>query len=238
LKQAAETGIYLDSILSNDEIIADNISWLSSPFLRCIQTSNSAIDAIQTIQGNIDGIKILPEYSIFEWDGHNGIFHKSLPTNLEERKHYFPRFDVQYKSMFIPELPEPRDQFHKRCQQVATAIQQRFIYRPKTAIVMVTHAAGCIGLAAALTNTSIADITPAAPCSIYKLTRASNSSVWMMDRHDIANSMNGYTNHISDMGTTTVPWNNFADKKYFHGYTGPATSKFAPAGYENRRDEL
>jgi broad specificity phosphatase PhoE len=238
LTQASATGICLDTILSKEDIRADNISWLSSPFLRCIQTSNAAIDAFHTIQGSIDDIKIQPEYSIFEWDGHNGIFHKSLPTNIEERKHYYPRFDVQHKSMFIPQLPEPRDQFHRRCQQVALAMHQRYVYQPKSAIIMVTHAAGCIGLAAALTNTTIADVTPAAPCSIYKLTRTSNTSVWTMDRHDIKNSMNGYTDHIQDMGTTTLPWNHFADKKFFHGYTGPATSRFAPAEYADRIEEL
>jgi hypothetical protein len=140
--------------------------------------------------------------------------------------------------MFVPQLPEPREQFHGRCQQVGAAIHKRYPYRPKTAIIAVTHAAGCIGLAAALTNSTIADITPAAPCSIYKLTRNSSTSVWSIDAHDIENSMNGYTDHISEMGKSTIPWNNFADKKYFHGYTGPATSRFAPAGFVARKDEL
>jgi broad specificity phosphatase PhoE len=240
LKQAAEMGAFLDSFLFNEGVHAENIYWMSSPFLRCLQTSHAAIDAFKSVDGDLDEIKILIEDSIFEWDGHNGIFHRSLPTNVEERRHYFPRLDAQYKSMFVPKLPEPRDQFHGRCQQVGTAVHKRYPYRPKTAIIAVTHAAGCIGLAAALTNLTIADITPAAPCSIYKLTRTSSTSTWTIDAHDIENSMNGYTDHISEMGQSTVPWNNFADKKYFHGYTGPATSRFAPAGYipVERKDEL
>ena len=238
MKQAAETGAFLDSFLLSEGIHADNLNWMSSPFLRCLQTSHAAIDAFKSFDGALDEIKILIEDSIFEWDGHNGIFHKSLPSNVEERRHYFPRLDLHYKSMFVPQLPEPRDQFHGRCQQVGTAIQKRYPYRPKSVIVAVTHAAGCIGLAAALTNLAIADITPAAPCSIYKLTRTSDTAIWTIDAHDSDNSMNGYTDHISDMGNSTTPWNNFADKKYFHGYTGPATSRFAPPGYIVRKDEL
>jgi broad specificity phosphatase PhoE len=225
-------------VLVKEGITTDSISWMSSPFLRCLQTSNAALDALSSIQGNPDEIKILPEYSIFEWDGHDGIFHQSLPRNLEERKHYFPRLDEHYQSMFIPTLPEPRAKFHDRCQKVASSIQKRYPFRPKTAIVAVTHAAGCIGLAAALTNLTISDITPAAPCSIYQLTRTSDTNIWNIDRHDVENSMNGYTSHISDMGESTVPWNNFADKRVFHGYTGPATSRFAPKGFSNRGEEL
>ena len=245
LKQAAETGSFLDTLLSNEGIRAEDIHWMSSPFLRCLQTSHAALDAFQTVSGDVHGIPINIEQSIFEWDGHNGLFHKSLPPNVEERQHYFPRLDLNYQSMFIPTLPEPREHFHARCQQVAAAIPQRYPYRPRTAIVAVTHAAGCIGLAAALTNRTLADITPAAPCSIYQLTRTSNNNnnnnnnnnsatttVWTMDAHDMKGSRNGYTDHLSDLGRTTIPWNNFcADKQYFHGYTGPATSRFAPDGY-------
>jgi broad specificity phosphatase PhoE len=238
LKQAAETGAFLDSLLYREGVDADNIYWMSSPFLRCLQTSHAALDSFKSVNGDLDEIKILAENSIFEWDGHNGLFHKSLPTNIEERKHYFPRLDLQYKSMFEPQLPEPRDQFHNRCQKVGTAIQKRYPFRPKTAIIAVTHAAGCIGLAAALTNSTIADITPAAPCSIYQLTRTSDANPWIIDAHDIENGMNGHTNHISEMGRSTIPWNNFADKKYFNGYTGPATSRFAPTGYIDRNEEL
>lgn len=226
-KQAHETGSFLDSLFAMEGISADNIVWMSSPFLRCLQTSHAAIDAFQEVGENVSDMKIFPEYSIFEWDGQGGKFHESLP-GLDERKHYFPRLDVKYESVFVPKLPEPRSEFHNRCQKAAEAINRRYPFRPKSAIIAVTHAAGCIGLAAAFTNQSISDITPAAPCSIYRLTRASDTSVWTMDPHDLENGMNGQTSHLSDLGKSTVPWNHFGDKRHFKGYTGPATSRFAP----------
>eukprot|EP00980_Cylindrotheca_fusiformis_P022846 scaffold9843_cov39-Cylindrotheca_fusiformis.AAC.1 len=80
----------------------DDITWMSSPFLRCLQTSNDALNAFQNV--NVDKLTIDPEYSIFEWDGHGGAWHSDLP-DLTERKHYFPRLNMDYKSFFVPELP-------------------------------------------------------------------------------------------------------------------------------------
>jgi hypothetical protein len=95
--------------------------------------------------------------------------------------------------------------------------------------VMVTHAAACIALTKILTNLNLSDITPAGPCSIYRLTRSSETEVWSIDAHDDLKGHNGFTGHLSEMGSTTVPWNKFGDgtreKKF---YTGPPTSRFAP----------
>lgn len=214
----------------------DDITWMSSPFLRCLQTSHEAIDAFQKLGGRND-LTILPEYSVFEWDGHNGKLHKSLP-DLGERKHYFPRVDVAYESLFIPDLPEPRTEFHSRCQRGVQAINHRYRFRPGTALIVVSHAAGCVGLSAAATNQTLASITPAAPCSVYRMTRTSDTPVWNMDAHDAVNSMNGHTAHLSDMGSSAMPWNNFGNKKIFRGYTGPATSRFAPQGFASREELL
>lgn len=242
MQQARDTGVFLDSLLVSEGITADNITWMSSPFLRCVQTSHIALDAFQNVKGSVANIKILPEYSVFEWDGHNGKLHESLPA-LEERQHYFPRLDATYESLFVPPLPEPRSAFHGRCQRAVNAISnsRHGRFRPGTALIVVSHAAGCIGMAAAATNRTLADITPAAPCSIYRLTRTSSDDTnettdgfgggWTMDAHDAVHSMNGHTAHVRELGTNTVPWNNFGDKKVFRGYTGPPTSRFAPAGY-------
>jgi hypothetical protein len=92
---------------------------------------------------------------------------------------------------------------------------------------MVSHAAGCVALAKTLTQQTLQDITPAGPCSIYGFTRMENTDVWSLDPHDKPQGMNGYTEHLSDMGSATVPWNNFGDGKTKF-YTGPATSRFAP----------
>jgi broad specificity phosphatase PhoE len=101
-QQAQETGKFLDSWLTEKGFSVDDITWMSSPFLRCVQTSDDALNSFRQV--DVHTLPILPEYSIFEWDGHGGEWHQDLPS-LEERKHYFPRLDVNYESSFIPTLP-------------------------------------------------------------------------------------------------------------------------------------
>lgn len=229
LEQARETGRFLDTLFSNEGIAAKDITWLSSPFLRCIQTSNAALDSFRNVE-DAYGLDILPEFSVFEWDGYGGKFHESLPP-LEERKHYFPRLNLSHKSLFEPELPEPRSKFQARCERTISELSQRYEYRAGTAIVVVSHAAGCIGMASAASKRPISEVSPASPCSIYRLTRTNDTDTWNLDNHDAEGSMNGHTDHMSSLGTNTVPWNNFADKSVFRGYTGPPNSRFAPEGY-------
>lgn len=100
-QQAQEVGKFLDRFLDENEL--EDITWMSSPFLRCIQTSNEALNAMKKLKG-AETLPILPEYSIFEWDGHGGEWHDDLPP-LSERKHYFPRLDTEYESFFTPALP-------------------------------------------------------------------------------------------------------------------------------------
>ena len=230
-QQAREVGIFLDSLLAEEGISADRITWLSSPFLRTLQTSNEALNVFEKTKG-AEQLKILPEYSVFAWDGKGGEWHKSLPP-IEERTHYFPRLDHTYQSLFVPTIPEPRTKFHGRCDRAIQSINKRFPYSPRTAIIVVTHAAACIGLARSAANVTLQDITPAGPCSVYRLTRTSNSQVWVLDPHDTPGSLNGHTDHLSDLGGNTVPWNNFGDKKINRGYTGPPKSRFAPPEVRN-----
>ena len=222
-QQAQEVGKYLDSWLDERNFKESDIKWYSSPFLRCLQTSDSALSAFRKV--SMDHIKILPEYSIFEWDGHEGEWHKDLPS-LEERKHYFPRLDTSYKSMYVPNLPEPRNKFFERCQNAIDCFHKQNPYKPRQVFVMVSHAAGCIALAKTLTKLNLTDITPAAPCSIFGFTRKSETDVWSIAAHDDLNGHNGYTGHLSDMSGATIPWNGFGDgvQKF---YTGPPTSRFA-----------
>jgi broad specificity phosphatase PhoE len=107
-QQARQVGEFLDEYLHARGLTHD-IAWLSSPFLRCLQTSNEALNAMKIANAHYEGsafreIPIFPEYSIFEWDGHQGEWHSDLPP-LEERKHYFPRLDMEYEGFFTPELP-------------------------------------------------------------------------------------------------------------------------------------
>lgn len=101
------------------------------------------------------------------------------------------------------------------------ALNQRFTYSPRTAIVIVSHAAGCVALARAAADSTLQDINPAGPCGVFRLTRTSNKEAWDLDHYGKVGGFNGHTAHLSDMGTTTVPWNHFGDKSVNKGYTGP-----------------
>ena len=232
-QQARETGIFLDSFFSQLNISPGNITWLSSPFLRCLQTSNDALNMMHQI-GDTDLVPILPEYSVFEMDGHDGVMHASLPP-VQEREHYFPRVNASHESLFVPPLPEPREGLLPRCDKAIQLFNQRYPHRPKTAFIIVTHAAACIGLVRAASQSTLADITPAAPCGIYVLTRnTSTATAWTLDPHDAPQSKNGFTQHISDLGKATKIWNHFGDKAVNIGYTGPPTSRFAPSNYKEQ----
>ena len=120
-QQAHETGVFLDSLLSQRGIQAKDIIWLSSPFLRCLQTSNDALNAFSRV--HVETLPILPEYSIFEWDGNDGKWHEDLPP-LAERKHYFPRLDVTHQSLFVPTLP---GSFDKKPRQRQSELTPKFM---------------------------------------------------------------------------------------------------------------
>lgn len=59
-QQAGETGRFLNELFSAEGYTADDITWMSSPFLRCLMTSNAAIDALSDIEGS-SKMEILPE---------------------------------------------------------------------------------------------------------------------------------------------------------------------------------
>eukprot|EP00545_Synedropsis_sp_CCMP1620_P003065 CAMPEP_0119004762 /NCGR_PEP_ID=MMETSP1176-20130426/1337_1 /TAXON_ID=265551 /ORGANISM="Synedropsis recta cf, Strain CCMP1620" /LENGTH=279 /DNA_ID=CAMNT_0006956507 /DNA_START=21 /DNA_END=860 /DNA_ORIENTATION=+ len=227
-QQARETGIFLDQLLAKEGFTGDRITWLASPFLRTLQTSDDALNAFTEI--DTKQISILPEYSVFEMDGHDGMLHKDLP-GMDERKCYFPRLDDTHESLFVPELPEPRDQFLTRCDNAMTSFNRRYSYSPGTAFVIVTHAAACIGLSRAASNATLQEVHAAGPCSVFRLTRTSPTDVWDLDHFSKEKGLNGYSDHISVKGNFTYPWNNFASKAINRGYTGPP-------GHAPNRDEL
>jgi hypothetical protein len=98
--------------------------------------------------------------------------------------------------LFIPRIPEPPTEFHSRCRKVVSSLNTRYPFVANTALIVVSHAEGCIGMTAAAANVTLADVTPAAPCSIYRLTRSSNIPVWELDPHNAPNSFNGRTAHL------------------------------------------
>jgi len=95
--------------------------------------------------------------------------------------------------------------FVTRCKLAMESIST--IYKPapdrNTALVIVTHAAGCIALTASAAEIDVKNVNAAAPCSVYRLTRPSGltSSSWSID-----NDVHGAKSHISCMGKTTWPW--------------------------------
>jgi hypothetical protein len=141
----------------------------------------------------------------------------------------YPQAFLEYLYMgsAIFSQSEPRSKFMERCQESINCIHKRHPYKPRQVLVLVSHAAGCIALAKTLTKLKLSDITPAGPCSIFGFTRTSDTDVWSVDSHDDLNGYNGFTGHLSEMGSATVPWNNFGDGKTKF-YTGPPDSRFAP----------
>jgi broad specificity phosphatase PhoE len=222
-RQAREVGQYLDQLFVKEGITAEDVTLVSSPFLRCVQTSNELLSEFQHCKGDVaENVSIKPEYSVFEFDLWDDGLHSSLPT-MKERKNYFPRLDESNQSTLIPSVPEDVPTFLKRCEDAIVHLEK--VYDSTPILIVVTHAACCIGLAKAATNTTLQEVNAAAPCSIYRLTMKQNSK-WEMDHFSDENGLNGYSNHLSDLGNNTFPWNHFernAENKGVigAGYTGP-----------------
>jgi hypothetical protein len=100
LLQARDTGVFL-----NQHFLPPHknkqITWLSSPFLRCLQTSDEMLHQIHSSDHNI---MIHPESSVWEIDLDGSDAPLCLPS-LQERKCYFPRLNDTHKSLFIPPIP-------------------------------------------------------------------------------------------------------------------------------------
>lgn len=196
--QARETGEYLNTLLAEDNISAEDVTVLSSPFLRCIQTTNNVLAKFKMEDAH--QLRIKPEDSVWEIDsGRNA--HSDLPT-VVERGCYFPRLDVEHESLFVPDVPEKfPDEFVPRCAKAVTELNKKYTYRSHSVLLVVTHAAGCIALAASAAGVHTDDINAAAPCSITKLSRSSNDDIW-----ELCDVNHGYKDHMSTLGKKTWPW--------------------------------
>lgn len=65
-EQARETGVYLDKFFREQNIAAEDITWLSSPFVRCLQTSTMALNAM-----TFDGANKIPIHQVRQsWKNH------------------------------------------------------------------------------------------------------------------------------------------------------------------------
>ena len=238
--QALETGVFLDSILSNEGISdADAITLLCSPFLRCIQTAN---EILRQFRHGREKVKIKLEHSVWEMDGHDGVNHRHIRKDIsQERFLYFPRIDTSHAPLFIPNLPESKEESLIRFQRVMEAIHQTYYNdcRPTNnpqVLIIVTHAAACIGIVKAATGKELHEITPAGPCSVYRLQKktteidgSNNRHFWDIDPYwRIPEGLNGHMQHITNAGQVTIPWNNYGPRCPItkrSKYTGPPRSE-------------
>lgn len=194
-KQAMELGHYFKTLRENEKgLDFQSFKVLTSPFVRCIQTANP-------IAGALDA-SLLVENSLWEI-----VYTKEVHPPLTERAAYFPRIDLEYESIFRPALDEPFPVAAlERYAKAAYAITERF--EKERGMVMVTHAAGVVGIVATLLQCSLSEVEEASPCGIFRLDRASPSSPWILNE-----SCNGYTDHMSELGNTkSWPDKNDPDK--------------------------
>jgi len=236
--QARDTGRYLGQLLKREKFDLSQLIVLASPFLRTIQTANEIVAQIeQSDPASTNSPSIKLECSVWEIDGDDGINHRSLPSPngldmgkiIYERQQYFPRIDTTYNSLFVPEIPETKMDSLKRLEKAVQGIEKRYPIpsESRQPIIVVTHAAACIGLAKAAAKSTLQEINPAGPCSIFRLDRG-QSPHWSLDHYSISNGMNGYLGHLREWGTATIPWNNFGpkDPKTGHSmYSGPPRSE-------------
>lgn len=148
----------------------------TSPFLRCIQTSNPIAQAYD--------VPLLVEDSLWEV-----VFTDEIMPTLDERSCYFPRIDTDYKSCF---KPEPKEDFPagalERYGRAAFELEARYLNQGDAsdeAIAICTHAAGVVTLVSALLKTPVAATNAALPCGIYRLEReglGDTSKPWKIHR--------------------------------------------------------
>jgi len=128
---------------------------ISSPFVRCIQTCNP-------IAGAYD-VPICVDNSLWEV-----VYTSEVMPDLTERAAYFPRVDVNYQSVFKPELDE---QFPVECieryAKAGALLLERFA--DEESIVICTHAAGVAALVASLLKAAVTSFKPVSPAAVYAL---------------------------------------------------------------------
>ncbi len=149
---------------------------LTSPFLRCIQTSNPIAVAYDT--------PLNVENSLWEV-----VFTDAVMPPLTERACYYPRIDINYKSCFQPDPVEPFPEAAlERYGAAAISIENRFMNNSsddaesEPGIVICTHAAGVVAIVSALMKVPVSELNPAIPCGLYRLERRGQDQPWTMHK--------------------------------------------------------
>jgi len=183
-QQAVETAQAVAS--ENDRPDRRPTSIISSPFLRCIETSNPLAGLL--------GLPIKIDHSLFEV-----VFTGESMPSLADRACYFPRIDLDYESVFKPPSGEG---FPVECiaryGEAASRLVEKF---EGESIVLVTHAAGVCAIVAKLLKAPIRAINAASPCCLFCLDRDSSADEWRLSE-----KYSGSTSHLSSLADGTKPW--------------------------------
>lgn len=160
---------------------------ISSPFLRCIQTSNP-------IAGKF-GCKLCIDDSLFEV-----VYTTELFPPLHERAHYFPRIDLDYISEPRPAADEAFPSAAMvRYGEAAFALAEK--NADQNSIVLCTHAAGVSAIVAALCVLKIRDLKPVHPASLFCLELVPGG-----DTYSLVENFSGSIEHFSTPQGKTLPW--------------------------------
>ncbi len=127
----------------------------SSPFYRCVQTINPAIEklaASSPTSTDPDVLKIRGENGLGEWYGTARFDHPS-PATPDVMNSHFPRYDMSYKPVIIPSTNgETISDLHDRTAYALTRVVEQCDEEGVKAIVICTHAATLFAIGRALTG--------------------------------------------------------------------------------------
>jgi len=130
----------------------------SSPFYRCLQTIDPAVEKISALRLDPETSKIRGENGIGEWYGTAHFEHPSPapPTRLNE---LFPRYDLNYEVCARPSANgETIDELHDRTAYALHKMVERSDKEGVKAIIICTHAATMIAIGRTLIGRMPEDI--------------------------------------------------------------------------------
>jgi transcription factor C subunit 7 len=153
----------------------------SSPFYRCLQTINPAVEAISFQTADTRTHKIRGENGIGEWYGTARFSHPS-PAEPQLLKGLFARFDEEYEPVIKPSANgEKIEELHDRSAYALHKIIERSDKEGVKAICICTHAATLIAIGRVLTgrmpeNIAEEDFRPFT-CGVTTFVRRSRTNI-------------------------------------------------------------
>ncbi|KAH8815837.1 histidine phosphatase superfamily [Xylogone sp. PMI_703] len=130
----------------------------SSPFYRCIQTINPAVEKLAESTSDTTTHKIRGENGIGEWFGSAPFDHPS-PAEPPLLHELFPRYDLEYQPVIRPNVNgETIDELHDRTAYALHKLIEQSDREGVRAIIICTHAATLIAAGRVLTGRMPDDI--------------------------------------------------------------------------------